>query len=123
MKSMQDQQVGTRPGSTPSQGSGGGGTSAKVWTITGRLRVRESELEGFPVERPLKGIEVKVQASDLGADGPWSTWGTVLTGGDGGFSLSETNNGRTRFFRVQARLVSSDLVVEDGTMVDLGNLD
>ena len=124
MKSIQDQQVGTRPGSTAGQGGGGGGGGGtKVWTITGRLRVRESELEGYPVDRPLKGIEVKVQASDVTADGPWSTWGAVRTGSDGSFSLSESNNGRSRFFRVQARLVSSDLVVEDGTMVDVGNLD
>jgi len=121
MKSMQDQQVGTRPGSA-GQGGGGGGAT-KVWAITGKVKVRESELEGYPVDRPLKGIEVKVQACDLGSDGPWSTWGTVRTGADGGFSLSASNPGRTRAFRVQARLVGPNLAVEDGSLVDLGDLD
>jgi hypothetical protein len=117
MKSIPDVQVETRPG------SGGGGGSAKVWTITGRLLVRESEIDGDAHDRPLKGIEVKVSASDIGADGPWTEWGTVRTDADGDFTVSETNNGKTRFFRVRARLVSPDLMVEDGTLGDLKSLD
>ena len=119
MKSIPDVQVETRPGT----GSAGGGGSAKVWTITGSLRVRESEIDGDSHDRPLKGIEVKVSASDIGGDGPWTEWGTVRTDADGDFALSETNNGRTRFFRVQTRLVSADLVVEDGTLGDIKSLD
>ena len=64
---------------------------------------RESEIDGDSHDRPLKGVEVKVSASDVGADGPWTDWGTVRTDADGDCSLAETNNGRTRFFRVQAR--------------------
>ena len=119
MKSIPDIQVETRPGT----GSSGGGGSAKVWTITGSVRVRESEIDGSSHDRPLKGIEVKVSASDIGADGPWTEWGTVRTDADGDFTLSESNNGRTRFFRVQARLVSADLKVEDGTVLDIESLD
>src|SRR4029453_4863432 len=118
MKSIPDVQVETRPGS-----EGGGGGSAKVWTITGRLLVRESEIDGDAHDRPLKGIEVKVSASDIGADGPWTEWGTVRTDADGDFTISETNNGNTRFFRVQARLVGPDLMVEDGTLGDLKSPD
>jgi hypothetical protein len=117
MKSIPDVQVETRPG------SGGGGGGAKVWTITGRLLVRESEIDGGAHDRPLKGIEVKASASDIGADGPWTEWGTVRTDADGDFAVSETNNGKTRFFRVQARLVGPDLMVEDGTLGDLKSLD
>ena len=58
----------------------------KVWTITGRVRVRESEIDGDSHDRPLKGIEVKVSASDIGADGPWTEWGTVRTDADGDFA-------------------------------------
>jgi hypothetical protein len=118
MKSIPDVQA-----EKPSSSSSGGGGGAKVWTITGRLRVRESEIDGDSHDRPLKGIEVKVSASDIGADGPWTEWGTVRTDADGDFALSETNHGRTRFFRVQARLVSADLAVEDGTLGDLASLD
>ena len=118
MKSIPDVQVETRPGS-----DGGGGGSAKVWTITGRVVVRESEIDGDAHDRPLKGIEVKVSASDIGADGPWTEWGTVRTDADGDFTVSETNNGNTRFFRVQARLFGPDLMVEDGTLGDLKSLD
>jgi hypothetical protein len=120
MKSIPDVQVETRPSTGSSSGGGGG---AKVWTITGQLRVRESEIDGNSHDRPLKGIEVKVSASDLGADGPWTEWGTVRTDADGEFALSETNNGRTRFFRVQARLVGVDLAIEDGTGGDIKSLD
>src|SRR5687767_11438236 len=101
MKSIPDVQVET--GSDVGSSTGGGGGS-KVWTITGRVRVRESEIDGDSHDRPLKGIEVKVSASDIGADGPWTDWGTVRTDADGDFALSESNNGATRFFRVQARL-------------------
>ncbi len=94
-----------------------------MWTITGSVRVRESEIDGDSHDRPLKGIEVKVSASDIGADGPWTEWGTVRTDADGDFALSETNNGGTRFFRVQARLVGVDLAIEDGTLGDLRSLD
>ena len=117
MKSIPDVTVENRPSSGP------GGGSAKVWAITGSLRVRESEIDGASHDRPLKGIEVKVSASDLGADGPWTEWGTVRTDADGDFALSETNNGRTRFFRVQARLVGVDLAIEDGTGGDIKALD
>jgi hypothetical protein len=84
---------------------------------------RESEIDGDSHDRPLKGIEVKVSASDLGADGPWTEWGTVRTDADGDFSLSETNSGKTRFFRMQTRLVGADLAVQDGTLDDLESLD
>lgn len=119
MKSIPDVEVETRP----SSGAAGGGGSPKVWTITGSARVRESEIDGDTHDRPLKGIEVKVSASDLGADGPWTEWGTVRTDADGDFALSETNNGQTRFFRVQARLVGVDFAVDDGTLGDLSSLD
>jgi hypothetical protein len=119
MKSLPEVQVETRP----SGGSSGGGGEDKVWTITGRLLVRESEIDGDAHDRPLKGVEVKVSASDLGADGPWTEWGTVRTDADGDFSLAESNNGRTRFFRVQARLNSSDLEVDDGTLEDVRSID
>src|SRR5262245_42456681 len=121
MKSIPDIQVEDHSdgGSAGTGGSGG----VKVWTITGRIRVRESEIDGESHDRPLKGIEVKVSASDIGADGPWTEWGTVHTDADGDFSLSESNNGRTRFFRVQARLFGVDLSVEDGTLVDIKSLD
>ena len=122
MKSIPDVPVETRPTTGAGSGSGGGG-GVKVWTITGQVRVRESEIDGDSHDRPLKGIEVKVSASDIGGDGPWTEWGTVRTDADGDFAISETNNGNARFFRVQARLYGSDLVVEDGTLDDLGALD
>ena len=94
-----------------------------MWTISGHVRVRESEIDGDSHDRPLKGIEVKVSASDIGGDGPWTEWGIVRTDADGDFAVSESNNGNSRFFRVQARLYGVDLVVEDGTLADLGALD
>ena len=121
MKSIPDVQV-----DKPTSGgmpSGGGGGSSKVWTISGRLLVRESEIDGDRHDRPLKGIEVKVSASDVTADGPWSDWGTVRTDADGDYTLRETNNGRTRFFRIQARLVSSDLEVNDSKIDDIASFD
>ena len=108
MESIPDVQVATRP--TTGSSSGGGGGASKVWAITGQVRVRESEIDGDSHDRPLKGIEVKVSASDIGADGPWTEWGTVRTDADGDFAVSETNNGKSRFFRVQARLYGVDLV-------------
>jgi hypothetical protein len=103
MKSIPDIEVENEPGSSNAGGAGG----VKVWTITGRVRVRESEIDGDSHDRPLKGIEVKVSASDIGADGPWTEWGTVRTDADGDFALSESNNGRTRFFRVQATITDT----------------
>ena len=121
MKSIPDLQVETSD-STGSSSSGGGG-APKVWTISGRVRVRESEIDGDSHDRPLKGIEVKVSASDIGGDGPWTEWGIVRTDADGDFAVSEANNGNSRFFRVQARVYGVDLVVEDGTLADFGALD
>ena len=109
---------------SPSAGTGGGGTSApdKVWTISGRLRVRESEIDGEPHDRPLKGIEVKVSARDT-TIAPWTSWGTVRTDADGDFTLHEANNGKSRFLRVRARLVGGDLEVNDSKLDDLASFD
>jgi hypothetical protein len=99
------------------------GDGDKVWTFTGGLLVRESEIDGESHDRPLKGVEVKVSASDLWADGPWTHWGTVRTDADGDFSLRVADNGRTRFFRVEARLYSADLEIDDGTLDDIESVD
>ena len=123
MKSISDVQVEMSPSSGTGSGSGGGGGAAKVWTITGRVLVRESEIDGDSHDRPLKGIEVKVSASDIGGDGPWTHWGTVRTDADGDFTVLETNNGRTRFFRVQARLVADDLEVNESEIDDVASFD
>ncbi|HYN35160.1 MAG TPA: hypothetical protein VES40_21225 [Ilumatobacteraceae bacterium] len=119
MKSIPDVQVETGP-QGGSSGAGGGG---KVWTLSGRLLVREDEIDGDIHDWPLNGIEVKVSASDIGADGPWTEWGIGRTDAAGDFRVSEANNGRTRFLRVQARLRGADLEVEDGTQEDIGSLD
>ena len=109
-----------------SGGGGGGGGSApdKVWTISGRLSVRESEIEndGGAHDRPLKGIEVSVSARDVNLV-PWSDWGTARTDADGNFALRETNNGKSRFLRVRARLVGSDLEVNESKLDDLASFD
>ncbi|NYE21496.1 hypothetical protein [Microbacterium immunditiarum] len=121
MKQVKEQT--TQQSGSPHTSGGGGGGGTKTWTITGMLRVRESEIEGTSKDRALKGIEVKVQASDVSASGPWTTWGTARTDAQGAFRVTEENNGKTRFFRVQARLVASDLTVEDGSLVDLSKVD
>jgi len=122
MKQVKEQ-TSPQSGSPHTSGGGGGGGGTKTWVITGTLRVRESEIEGVPKDRALKGIEVKVQASDVSASGPWTTWGTARTDAQGAFRVTEDNNGKNRFFRVLARLVASDLTVEDGSIVDLNKLD
>lgn len=106
-----------------SGGMPAGADTDKVWTISGRLEVREQQIDGETHDRPLKGIEVKVSASDIGAGGPWTDWGTARTGPEGDFTVSETNNGKDRFLRVQARLRSADLEVEDATIDDIKKLD
>jgi hypothetical protein len=104
--------------------SAAGDIAHKVWTVTGRLCVRETELPGDGAnDRPLKGIEVKVSASNISSLGPWTSWGTVHTGSDGNFTLEETNDGDTRFFLVEARLVSHDLEVNESKLDDLASFD
>src|SRR4051812_47823853 len=103
--------------------SGSGGGRPKVWTVSGSLSVRETEIDGSAHDRPLKGVEVKVSASDIGRSGPWTPWGIVRTGSDGRFQVSEENSGRTRHFRVQTRLLGDDLEIEDPTLGDITALD
>ncbi len=119
MKSIPEVQVQTGSDTT----AGGGGGRGKVWKISGRLQVRETEIDGRSHDRPLKGVEVKVSASDISGSGPWTQWGTVRTDAEGDFALSESNNGRTRFFRVQARFLGEDLEIEDATLDDITSLD
>ena len=52
MTSIPDVQVETRP--SGGSGSGGAGDQDQVWTITGRLLVRESEIDGDSHDRPLR---------------------------------------------------------------------
>ena len=95
----------------------------KVWNVSGRVLVRETETDGDLHDRALKGIEVKVSASDISGDGPWTGWGVVTTDADGDFELKETNNGNDRFIRVEARLVGDGLEVNDSDLDDLVSLD
>ena len=75
-------------------------------------------------DRPLKGIEVKVQASDLSAERPLDHVGCRPHRRGRGLSAPPSRTtARRRYFRVQARLVAADLTVEDGSLVDLGHLD
>ncbi len=102
---------------------GGGGGQPKIWVISGRLQVRETEIDGDLHDRDLIGVEVEVSASDLGADGPWTQWGTTRTSRTGEFSLREQNAGKSRFLRVRARLVGSDLEVNESKLDDLASFD
>ena len=99
------------------------GGSDKIWVISGRLQVRETEIDGDLHDRDLIGVEVEVSASDLGADGPWTQWGTTRTSRTGEFSLREQNAGKSRFLRVRARLVGSDLEVNESKLDDLASFD
>ena len=120
MKSIPDVQVETRDSTGSS--SGGGGTP-KVWTISGQVRVRESEIDGSSHDRPLKGIEVKVSASDIGGDGPWTEWGSC---GPTPTATSPSPSPTTAIPGSSACRPASygvDLVVEDGTLADFGALD
>ena len=51
MKSIPDVPVENDSDTLPS-GGGGGGSTGKVWTITGRLRVYETEIDGDEHDRP-----------------------------------------------------------------------
>jgi hypothetical protein len=101
----------------------GGSVIDKVWKISGRVLVRETETDGDVHDRALKGIEVKVSASDISSDGPWTKWGIATTDSDGDFELNQTNNGIDRFIRVEARLVADDLEVNDSDLDDLASFD
>src|SRR5262249_29712772 len=74
-------------------------------------------------DRELKGTEVKGAASDGGADGPWTRWGTARTQANGHSTLEVTNTGRRRFLRVEARVHGADRVAADGPIVDGTSLD
>ena len=90
----------------------------------GRVLVRETETDGDVHDRPLKGIEVKVSASDISGDGPWTNWGIATTDADGDFTLNQTNNGTDRLPSAsRARLVGDDLEVNDSDLDDLASLD
>ena len=105
-----------------SAGGGGGSSHDKVWTISGRLCVREKEILDESHDGALKGIEVSVSARDLDFV-PWSDWGTVRTDANGDFSLHEKNNGTSRYLRVQMRLVGDDLEVNESKFDDLASFD
>ena len=122
MKSIKQQQMPSNSDTQPPDTTAGGAPD-KVWKISGQLLVRETETDGHVHDRPLKGIEVKVSASDIGADGPWTKWGIATTKADGKFELNQTNNGADRFIRVEARLVGDDLEVNDSKLDDLASLD
>jgi hypothetical protein len=122
VKSIKQQQMPTNS-DTQSPDTTAGGAPDKVWKISGRLLVRETETDGDVHDRPLKGIEVKVSASDISGDGPWTRWGIATTDADGDFELNQKNNGADRFIRVEARLVADDLEVNDSKLDDLTSLD
>ena len=111
----------------PPGGGGGGGSdggSDKVWTISGRLCVRETEIlrDDEHRDRPLKGIEVKVSASRRERR-------AVERLGHGAhrrrrrLHAARNEQRQSRFLRVRARLVGDDLEVNESKLDDLASFD
>ncbi|MDQ7991670.1 MAG: hypothetical protein AAGC63_01900 [Propionicimonas sp.] len=109
MKTMQETRIGVGGGWPGAVGE----TTPGHGTITGRLRVREGELEGYPVDRPLVGVEVVLAVSE-GAGGPWSQLRSTRTDASGSFSLTRDGASSGRFLQVRVRLAGPDLTIEDG---------
>ena len=94
MKSIKQQQMPTNSDSQ-SPDTTAGGAPDKVWKISGRLLAHETQTDGHGHDRPLKGIEVKVSAADIGGDGPWTKWGIATTDADGNFELTRRTMAQT----------------------------
>jgi len=87
----------------------------QTWTITGTLRVQESELTEVATYRPLPNAEVEVFASNFGI---YDSWGTVRTNSDGEFTLRKEKDKSKRKFKVQVRFADSELEINSGALSD-----
>lgn len=91
----------------------------QTWTIRGRVEVRHLLPELVQIlgaESPLAGITVKVSARSrvLMTWGTWNSWGTVVTGSDGSFSISKQKGSDRRQFKVRILFDSDRLRIKEG---------
>ncbi len=89
------------------------------WTIKGRVVVSHllPELaEAFGPTNGLAGITVKVSARSKIPTGWgwWNRWGTIKTGSDGRFQVTETHGGDRRQFKVEILFDSDRLRIKEG---------
>jgi hypothetical protein len=91
-----------------------------LWTVSGRIRVQDHEIQATNIYRDLSGIEVKVSGATVNfPTGPaFSSWGSVYTDDMGNFTLLASKTCADRFFRVEVRLENSDLRVINGSGSD-----
>lgn len=85
-----------------------------VWTVRGRLIVRNPTVAGLADGEPIEGIEVKVSGRSafgaIGGDAGYNSWGTDTTDSNGEFSVTETEC-KDRRVKVEAKFDSDDLRV------------
>lgn len=88
----------------------------QTWTISGTLKVKESDITGILTTRPLANVEVEVMGANFGI---YDSWGTVRTDSDGAFRLTKTKDKSKRKFRIKARFADSELEVNTGALAGL----
>jgi hypothetical protein len=100
-------------------GASGSVHASEKWTVKGKIMVTHvlPELsQVFGTSNGLAGITVKVSArSKIPAGwGTWNSWGTVKTGPEGGFQVSETHGSDRRQFKVEILFDSDKLRIKEG---------
>ena len=93
--------------------------AAEKWTIKGRIVASHTLPEltkAFGTSSGVAGITVKVSARSKipGGWGTWNSWGTMKTGADGNFQVSESHGNDRRQFRVKILFDSGRLRIKEG---------
>src|SRR4051812_39470512 len=86
-----------------------------TWTITGKIMVKEAELNGILTSRPLSNAEVEIMASNFGT---YASWGTVRTNSDGYFTLRNEKDQSKRKFKIKVRFADGELEVNTGVLAN-----
>lgn len=96
---------------------------AKIdWTVSGRIMVVDTMMPNVTLDRdtvdgsateirPLSNVKVRVDGSTQNTNG-FLSWGTVQTGADGSFTLSQRKSDKPRRFRVFVKFENDALHVK-----------
>lgn len=90
---------------------GGSEMARQTWSVTGHLKVKESETTGSTTTRPLDNVEVRLEGSKLFSSTGFKSWGETRTDENGFFEIEALKDKTARHLKLECRFKDTSLEI------------